>query len=325
GAAALMALFSWTPLHAEGAAAFQHPVAIGGGRQLNMVCTGTGAPTVVFLQGHTGDISNWRKVKTPVAALTRTCFYDRAGMGYSDPSPRPMTAENIVDDLHTLLRAGGIKTPVVLAGHSMGGLFATLYADKYPKDVAGLVLADPSFDGQYDYAVRAEERKSMARASAKRLAQLDSCAKLAEDGQLSAKESHGCFHVPPDLTPDARAYVMQQFLRAPYYAGVRSELENYIPVKGRTVDGDQEKQARRNFGDLPVIVLTGGKTFDNGPGSADIKNAMKSLWKRGHDALAARSTRGENIVLADSTHWVQLDRPDAVVDAIREVVSQARP
>jgi len=324
GAAALLGLASWALLHTDDAAAFRHPVAIGGGRHLNMVCTGTGAPTVVFLQGHTGDITDWRKVREPVAAITRTCVYDRAGMGYSDPSPGPMTAQNIADDLHALLRAAKIQTPVVLAGHSMGGLFATLYADEYPKDVAGLVLVDPSFDGQYDYAVREEDQKSMAQAYAKRLARLDSCAKLAGEGKLSANDTHDCFRVPPGLTRAGNAYVMQQFTRAPYYLGVRSELENYIPVEGRSVDGDQERKARRNFGDLPMVVLTGGQNFDNGPGSAEIKTAMKTLWKRGHDALARRSVRGENIVLADSGHWVQLDRSDAVVDAIRKVVSQAR-
>src|ERR1700742_204571 len=141
--------------------ALKHLVDIGGGRHLNMVCMGTGSPTVVFLQGSGSDITDWRKVREPVAVLTRECFYDRANLGYSDPSDKPTTAENVTDDLHALLRAAGIKTPVVLVGHSLGGLYATYYADKFLPDVAGLVLVDPSFAGQFDLALNPRDNAIM--------------------------------------------------------------------------------------------------------------------------------------------------------------------
>jgi pimeloyl-ACP methyl ester carboxylesterase len=117
---------------------------IGGGRHMNMVCIGEGSPTVVFDYGLGSHLLHWQKVQQPVSAFTRACFYDRAGYGYSDSSPRPSMAENVVDDLHSLLAKAGITEPVVLVGHSIGGLYATLYADKYLDQVAGLVLIDPS-------------------------------------------------------------------------------------------------------------------------------------------------------------------------------------
>ncbi|HUO01455.1 MAG TPA: alpha/beta hydrolase, partial [Rhizomicrobium sp.] len=164
---------------------YKHLVDIGGGRHMNMVCTGTGSPTVVFLQGHTGDMTNWRKVREPAAAFARACFYDRAGMGYSDPSAKPMTANNVADDLHALLRAANIERPVVLVGHSLGGLFATYYVDKFPSDVSGLVLVDPSFSGQFDYTVGAEDRKIITQANDHWDSLLKTCEKLAQKGQLS--------------------------------------------------------------------------------------------------------------------------------------------
>src|SRR5271156_3947207 len=121
---------------------------IGGGRRMNMVCLGEGSPTVVFDLGLGGNLLHWQKVQQLVSAITKACFYDRAGYGYSDPSPRPLTAANVVDDLHALLAKAGITGPIVLVGHSIGGLYATLYTDTYPDQVAGLVLIDPSYAGQ---------------------------------------------------------------------------------------------------------------------------------------------------------------------------------
>jgi pimeloyl-ACP methyl ester carboxylesterase len=70
-------------------------------------------------------------------------MYDRAGIGWSDPSPvGPRTAQQVADELHTLLRGLGEQGPVVLVAHSLGGYFSQLYAAAYPEDVAGLVLID---------------------------------------------------------------------------------------------------------------------------------------------------------------------------------------
>jgi hypothetical protein len=77
-----------------------HFVEVGGGRRMNLECIGTGSPTVVFDQGWGGTILDWLKVQAPISALTRTCFYDRAGMGWSPPSGRPSTPLNVSDDLH---------------------------------------------------------------------------------------------------------------------------------------------------------------------------------------------------------------------------------
>jgi alpha/beta hydrolase family protein len=115
-----------------------------GGRHLNLVCNGQGDPTVVFLQSLGGGITAWDKVRASVSAFTRTCFYDRAGFGYSDPATQPSSADNETNDLHALLKRAPVKRPIILVGHSLGGLYATLYADKFPDEVGGLVLVDPS-------------------------------------------------------------------------------------------------------------------------------------------------------------------------------------
>ena len=81
-----------------------------------------------------------------IAAHTRACSYDRAGVGYSDPGRGPGDSATIVDDLHRLLTAASIKPPYLLVGHSLGGMHVRLYADVYPKEVVGMVLVDPSHE-----------------------------------------------------------------------------------------------------------------------------------------------------------------------------------
>jgi pimeloyl-ACP methyl ester carboxylesterase len=320
---------AWVMSSIDPLQSYKHLVDIGDGRRLNIVCSGRGSPTVVFMQGLSGNFADWRKVRGPVAALTRECFYDRAGLGYSDPSEKPSTAKNAASDLHALLRAAGIKDRVVLVGTSLGGLFATYYADKFGSDVAGLVLVDPSFSGQFDYPVSEQDAKIIDEDGVHFAALMRTCIKLAEDGSLSKSDSHDCFYLPNDLTPEDAEYVTQQFSRPSYFASVLSEFESLRQKReGKKfaggVDGDQERQVARTFGNLPMIVLTGGLMSRAMTISVAGKAAAQEVWERGHDKLAHRSTRGESIIIPDSGHLIELEKPDAVIDAVRKIVLESR-
>jgi len=116
-----------------------------GGRSVYYSCHGTGSPPVVvetgFSAAGTQDYT-WSKVIEAIAATNQICFYDRAGLGQSDPLEAIRTSQDVVDDLHSLVSKARIDTPFVLVGHSLGGMYATLYAAVYPNDVLGLVLVD---------------------------------------------------------------------------------------------------------------------------------------------------------------------------------------
>src|SRR5918994_2966933 len=92
----------------------------GGGINMHIYCTGEGSPTVVLDAGLNGGTMSWAKVQEQVSNHTRVCSYDRAGMSWSEPGPKPRTFMIIADELHTLLQASGEQGPYVLVGHSVG-------------------------------------------------------------------------------------------------------------------------------------------------------------------------------------------------------------
>ena len=101
------------------------------GLQMHIECSGTGSPTVVMEAAASAPWSLWRKVQPELSQITRVCSYDRAGHGWSEPSKGPRDAETIVRELHSLLDKAGVKRPIVLAGHSAGGLYVREYAREF--------------------------------------------------------------------------------------------------------------------------------------------------------------------------------------------------
>ena len=311
-------------------------VDIGGGRKLNLYCLGQGEPTVVFDAGGFDAAYTWALVQPAVAARTRACTYDRAGLGYSDPSPRPPTPANVVEDLHALLDKAGIEGPVVLVGHSLGGFNMKLYAATHPADVAGLVLVDPSEERAYeraDAATRAKFGDKLLAESAAddkegiagALAHFGDCIKAAEEGRLAAdaKLYAQCSDPPrPPLGPDILAE-RERLQRTPVFQRAqKAELEYSIYGPDTSADARYAQLFRAGaFGDKPLVVLS-ASMFDMAPPFGELNYA---LWTDLHTQTAALSTKGLRRMVPRSRHNVQIDAPQAIVDAVAEVLDQLEP
>lgn len=297
------------------------------GRRLNFRCAGSGSPTIVFEQGAEGMIFNWAKVQPAVSAMTRTCFYDRGGFGWSDPPRYPVTAQSVTDDLHTLLDRAGIKRPLILVGHSIGGFYATMYADRYPSEVAGLVLVDPGFSGQT--LGLSPERQAFGQANVRRgEAYLLRCAELARTGRLTAANlaDNRCFSLPADAAdPKPRRYALHAVTKPHWYEAEHSQSVNYFSGDGDlSVSHRQERDASRRFGAMPLIVLSRDHVENDSWRTPEERAAFQEQWRAGHVALAGRSSRGRFEIVPRSGHFIQKDRPEAVIDAVREVLRLVR-
>jgi pimeloyl-ACP methyl ester carboxylesterase len=121
-----------------------------GGHSLEAVVAGEGVPAVVFEAGMIGGIDRLRDLQDAVAEQTLTVAYERAGLGGSEPGPEPRSASQIAQELSQLLRELDITGPIVVVGHSAGGLFARVFAYQFPDRIAGLVLVDPATEDAYE-------------------------------------------------------------------------------------------------------------------------------------------------------------------------------
>ena len=132
------------------------------GHNLNLLIGGEVKPTVVFEAGFGAGLTSWSTVQSNIAKFARTVSYDRAGIGQSEAGPKPRAAKQIALELHTALQNAGIGPPYVLVGHSFGGIYVRVFADMYPKEVAGIVLIDPSQETFDDWTRTHQEAQRTA-------------------------------------------------------------------------------------------------------------------------------------------------------------------
>jgi pimeloyl-ACP methyl ester carboxylesterase len=296
-----------------------------GGYCLHMRSMGEGSPTVVFESALGGSSLSWALVCSDVAEFTRACSYDRAGLGWSDADPMPpRTAQRIVKELHTLLTNAGMKGPYVLVGHSFGGLTTRLYASQYPEEVVGMVLVDPAHPSQWlqmteDQRERLETGVRLSRrggilarlgiarltaflVSAGALGLARFSVSLVSGGALNQRAERILAPVkklPSELWPILRAIWVQP----KFFEALASEIE-CLPESAAQV------AATGDYGDIPLVILSAGNP-----------TAAQTMEQ---EAVARLSSKGKIIVVPNSGHWIQLDQPRFVIDAIREVLQSAR-
>ena len=280
-------------------------VDINGGR-LHLVCQGEGAPTVVFESGLGSTHLDWCCVFPEVAKFTRAVAYDRAGYGWSGAGPLPRTGRQMVTELHDLLTQTGIRGPLVLVGHSYGGLTIRLFADQYPDEVDGLVLVDASHEDQKAHVPvhpRLHQRlKEEIEWQWYRLRPL-----LARVGLLRLwfrRMSGG-----PQRTPEVQPIAWSLGLRAQGYDWLWTE---YPAIEATSAQVRGSKLADH----LRTSILVGGKDFPD--------PVWQKSWLSLQKDLSQRLPNATYQVVADSGHFIQLDQPHMVVDAIREIVTDIR-
>lgn len=294
---------------------------IGSGQRLNLYCLGSGSPAVIFDAGLGDSTISWALVQRAVSKKTMACAFDRAGLGFSDAARRPSTPRNQSQDLHALLRAAHISPPYVLVGHSMAGMNVRVYADRYPDQVAGMVLVEGSHEDQsvLGWAIggagqqqRYDEYLKDAHAC------VEEAKKGLVDGSSAFKKCVGDTN-DPRLSAAINAAQRKYAVTMRWQAAVASERENVFYESAK-----ETRATRKSFGDIPLIVLTHSPYPKGKDETQEERNQRTLLWEGLHTQVAAMSTRGVNIIVPNSSHYIQYDHPQIVVDAVFQAVSVVR-
>jgi pimeloyl-ACP methyl ester carboxylesterase len=291
-----------------------------GGYRMHIYCLGSGSPTVILDAG-LGDFSPiWDLVQPRVAQSVRVCAYDRAGLGWSERGPHPRTVQNIVGELHTLLAEAAIEGPYVLVGHSMGGLYVRAYALQYPDEVAGVVLVDAPHEEQ-----SSRYPKAFADAQLRLWNQMTGILLvprlLNSIGFLAMYPEEYPIETVPSLPPSTREIYISVLLSRPAYFGTVSEQyasiqDNYDQVVAMNIT---------TLGDIPLVVLSTDEVEvpDSFGLSTEELYQVQAARDQAQADLARLSPRGTLVIVEDSSHYIQLDRPQLVIDAILEVLESS--
>ena len=297
-----------------------------GTHRLHLRCAGEGTPAVVFDAALGASSLSWTLVAPAVSAVTRACTYDRAGFGWSEAGPLPRTAARLVEELHELLRRAAVPGPYVLVGHSYGGLVMRLLAARHPEAAAALILLEPARPEEWAHPSERQRRLiargvrvcghgavaarlGLARAvaglvNARALGAARAVARLVSRGGLR-REDEGFLAPVGKLPPDARAVLKRMWTEPRFFEALGSQI-GCVPESA----AELARAEPAHYGDLPLVVLT---------------SAGASVERMQADAaLARRSSRGRHIIVAESGHWLPVDAPQAVSDAIVATVRDLR-
>jgi len=277
-----------------------------GGYKLHINCTGEGSPTVILEAGWADYSATWAYVQPEVAKATRVCSYDRAGYGWSDPSPHPRTASWRANELHTLLVNANIQGPYVLVGHSLGGMLVRVYAHIYPDEVVGMVLVDSMHEEQY-------ERLPGAKGSIPDL--------VRQFRTLGVLSTTGIMALAPQMIP-SQGLPEDVFAQHQVIWATTGFFTTAVAEMNAMLESTAEVRALQitSFGNLPLSVLTAGVYYPN-PAQSDAENQQfREEWQAMQSKLTALSSNSKQAIAEQSHHNIQHDQPDLVINTILEMV-----
>ncbi|MFE3190754.1 alpha/beta fold hydrolase [Nocardia sp. NPDC059240] len=273
------------------------------GRRIFVHRAGSGGPAVVFLSGASAVGLDYFAVQQGVSEFSTAVVYDRCGTGFSDHLPLPRTAAAVATELRELLRACDIPGPYVLAAHSLGGLYAHRFAQLFPSEVAGLIWLDALHREWDDFMPAA-----VGLAATERMA--------ADPDQLEQLRP-----ILREWADESLADYPKQLREQLFDAKMTEEwIRSGIAEQSTLVELAAELRIGLGIPDVPVIALT---VLGGDPERMPTLRAVYEAKTRMDAALVNSVEHGEQRILTDTLHHrLCVDRPDAVVAAVRDIIAR---
>lgn len=279
-----------------------------GGHRLHLHIQGTGSPVIVMEAGSGETSLSWRNIPAELSKYATVVSYDRAGYAWSEPAASERTGDNVVNELRTALRAEGLKGPYLLVGHSLGGLYTRLFAEKYPNEVAGLVLID----------ARPEDDERLTRP----ILEQEGFQGNPQSGLLTLLKSSGAMRIFKDfllegLVPEEDR---ERFVNVIAKRSFFEAKEKEAALIGSTEDAVRGQR----LGSLPVTVIARGlpQNYAQAGLSEQAGRKLEEIWQEGQRSMLKLSQQSRWVVAKQSGHMIIHDEPQLVVD---EVLRLLRP
>jgi pimeloyl-ACP methyl ester carboxylesterase len=291
------------------------------GHKLHLYETGSEGPAVILEAGISASSLNWRTVQSEIAKFARVCSYDRAGLGWSELCRQPCTPSALADQLYSLLHLAEVPGPYILVGHSFGALIVRAFAAKHPDVTVGLILVDPLDPAEW--TPLSDEQKEMIRKGVA----------LSRRGAVAARL--GVVRVCLDLLM-AGSHLLPR-MAAKAWSGRASQVTDRIAGQVRKMPAEtwplvamHWKQPKcfegmaRHFECLADSVLEMANAPEVRAPVTLLAGGLNQHHRHPRDYALRISQKAKFRVAENSGHWIQLDEPNLVVEAVRELVEQAR-
>jgi pimeloyl-ACP methyl ester carboxylesterase len=278
-----------------------------GGYRLHLFCQGEGKPTVILESGLSATVAMWTRIQTKLAKTTQVCAYDRAGIGWSEPSSNAPDANYIVHQLQTLLHKANLPGPFIIVGHSMGGLFARAFTGTFPTQVAGLVLVDAVHPDQgqgLSEETQAQQQQFMQL--------LQWTPMLARLGVLRVASWFNS--IAEDLPKQSQAAHQALLITSKHLQGTLAEANQWEKTTAQV-------RQQQDLGNIPLLVISAG-TDEFGFSAQRIEN-----WQALQQDLTKLSDNSRHKLIPQASHHSLLTNPEhanMTVTAIRRMVNQVR-
>jgi len=291
------------------------------GQRLHVVCAGRGEPDVVFESGIAASSLSWSRVMPEVAALTRACAYDRAGLGWSAPSQHPRTVARMLQELRGVLENSAPTGRHLLVGHSFGAFLVFAYAAQHSTDIAGLVLLDPPSEWhditpQHRRMLRGGRQLARIGEILTRVGIVRACLALLTGGAPGVPRNVARIFGPTvartlerlvgevrKLPPEVHPIIQTLWCQPKCFRAMADHFDAFAEMAACAA-------GVKTLGEFPLVVVSSG-------------DQPAEIVAR-HRALAGLSSSGRHIVASRSGHWIQFDEPDLVVSTIRDLVNAWR-
>ncbi|MGG4144018.1 alpha/beta hydrolase [Paenibacillus algorifonticola] len=279
-----------------------------GGHKLHINMAGSGSPTILLEAGSGETSLSWRDIPEQLASFATVVSYDRAGYAWSETATKVRTGEQIVEELHTALDEAGISGPYLMVGHSLGGMYARLFAETYADEVSGLVLIDARPEN--------DERETLP------ILEQENFGGNPPVWMLKLLKSSGAFRLFGDflleglVAPEDRQLFINVIATPRYFEAKEAEAE----LAYLTEDAIRGQQ----LGNLPVKIIARGVPQDYASFgiSEDGGKKLEDIWQAGQREMLNISSDSELIIAEKSGHMVIHDEPELIVQTIRSMLSR---